>query len=152
VVERLTVVYVELVELTPRRVVDVLPAVAAVVGDGDAAVLTGPEAARLLRVYPERVEVYVLTPRDVAERAPAVHRHEELRGDGVDAVLVGRVYADVRVVEAARDDVGLLRDVAPRLAAVVRAPERPLLCLGDGVDHVRAGGRDRDADAADGLR
>src|SRR5215208_7146702 len=152
VVEGLTVVGVYLVELPPRDVVDVLPALAAVVGHGGAPVLTGPEAARLLLVDPERVEVDVLAPRDVAEGAPAVHRHEELRGDGVDAVLVRRVDADVRVVEAARDDVGLLRDVAPRLAAVVRAPERPLLRLRDGVDDVRRRRRDRDADSTDDLR
>src|SRR5688500_1162781 len=104
------VVGVHLVKLPPRDDVYELLRLVAVVGDGDAAVLARPDAARLLRVYPERVKVYVLAARDVAERAPAVNRHVEVRGDGVDAVLVRGVYADVRVVEAARDDGGLLRD------------------------------------------
>src|SRR5205807_5404839 len=117
VVERLPVVGVNLVELPCGEVVDDLPVLAAVHRDGDAAVLPLPHTLRVLRVEPEGVEVDVRAPADWSKCAPAVNGKKQSRGDGEDAVLVLRVNADVRVIEAARDDWGLLRDVMPRLSA-----------------------------------
>ena len=83
-----------------------------------------------------------------AEALPAVFRDADDRTEPVDPVGVGRVDADVRVVERPRRDVGVRVHLLPGEAAVVRATERVLLGLHEGVDHPRVGGRERDTDAS----
>src|SRR5258705_4791573 len=74
VIKRQTVVGVNLVKLAQRHVVNRFPGFAAVVADGNAAVLSYPDAFRVLRVLPKGVIVDVDFSSDRFERLAAVDR------------------------------------------------------------------------------
>ena len=72
VIERLTVVRMNLIKLAERNVVNGFPRFAAVVSDSDAAILPVPHSFRVLRIEPERVEVDVRAAGDRAKRLAAI--------------------------------------------------------------------------------
>src|SRR6202023_2576934 len=147
-------VHRDVVVLAERQVGGELPGVAAVVADAHAAVLAGDEVAPIVRIDPHGVIVAV----DVAgvaqgvERLGAVVGDPQAGGQAVDPVRPLRIDADVGVVE--RPLAGRLVGVGglPGAAAVLGAQHHVVAFrLHQGVDDARLGGRDGEADAAEGA-
>src|SRR6185369_12312896 len=124
---------------------------------GGAAVGRHTGAAVVRLDHPQRVvggdpEVVVVAVRG-ADRRPAlaaVLRLVELDVDDVDRVLVLGIGVDAAVVPGALAQVAALAHLLPGIAAVVRAEDPAVLGLGDGVEVLRVGGGDGDADDPQG--
>ena len=124
-VERHLHVHLDVVELGQRQVLDKAPAPSAVVREGDAAIVAQDHPARVVGIDPELVDVAV---DDVArdhggEGAARVLGHLHRSVQRIDAVLVGRMGADVRVIEGPGRDAGRIGDGPPAAAAIVRAQQ-----------------------------
>jgi hypothetical protein len=132
-------VHAHVVELRDGQVLRFPPAVAAVVGVPESAVVADDEVVCVVGVDPEVVEVAVRAARDVREALAAIVAHDEREVRLVNLVLVLRVDDEVGEVEGSPDHVLAAVELCPRLAAVVRAIE-PVLRddrLDGGVDDVR---------------
>ena len=145
---RKAVVGSEAVELGRRLVVLRAPARAAVERDRRTAVVPLDHPPRVVRVDPEVVVVPVPDP-PFLERLPAVRGAPRADVQDVHDVRVLRVGEDVRVVPGALDQLAVLGDAGPFLAAVVGPEEAPLLGLDEGEDPLGPRSRDGDADLPD---
>ena len=54
-----------------------------------------PHASRVLRIDPEGVKIAMSFSRDGLEVMATVERNEERGCDGVDAIFIGRVHANL---------------------------------------------------------
>ena len=118
---------------------------------GDAAVVHLPESRWIGRVDPHAVMIAVDVLREWAEGAATVDGDRELAGDGVHAVRVLRIHAQVGVVETATQRRRVITRLAPGLAEIVATPYVPFLRFSYRVHHVGARGRHLDSNAPQQL-
>ena len=148
VVERRGVVDADAVELRDRQVGLETPVLAAVKTLIHAAVTANEQVVGVARVDPERVIIHVaVLARHALERLPAIFGHVQERIQGVDPVHLARVADDLVVVLGAGRLV--VATLLPGLTTI-HGSEEPALVIGrldDGVDDVRIGGRDVQADS-----
>ena len=96
-------------------------------GNGEVVVVTvGPDAAqetlRIERVDPQGMMIAEHPAAGRAECPAAIGRHVECPAERVDAILVGGVDANLRVIEGAIVDAAVARHQGPMFAAIVRSP------------------------------
>ena len=148
-VERLAIVGVHLVELRQRKRLRKAPVGPHVVAHRDTAVVHLPHARRVQRIDPDAVVIAVDAARELRERAPTVDRLRQLAGNGVHAIGIHRIHAQLRVVEAAAERRRVVTRHLPVHAEIVTAPHEASARLGDGIDHVGAGWGDANAGTPD---
>ena len=106
-------------------------------------------AIAILGIEPDVMRV--AAHRDLLERFASIDGAPERRVGDVHLVAVVARDLDSDVVTGAADESAVIVHGAPVVAAVVRAPDRPLIRrLDEGVDPVRIGRGDRDVDLAEG--
>ena len=135
----------EVVELRRELVVDRRPGLAAVERHARPAVVALDHPLRVARVDPQLVVVAVRRGYPHEGLAP-VRRLPHVQVQHVAGVRVLRVGVYVGVVPRPLQQVAVVVDVLPRIAAVVRPVQPPLLGLDDRPDPPRLGGRGSDAD------
>src|SRR5205823_4944645 len=143
---RPVVVHGDVIELRRRLIVLRSPALAAIDGDGRAAVIAVDQAPGIARVYPQRVMIAVRR-RQQLEILAAVGGAKGARVEHVYGIECDRIGEDVRVVPGTLPEAVIGIDPHPAVATVVGTEHPALLRLDGGIDAVgvRAGHRHPDA-------
>ena len=150
-VERHLVVDLDVVELGERQVLHEAPVPPAVIREGNAAVVAQDHPARVVGVDPELVNVAVddRAGHHGGEGAAGVLRHRHRPVQRIDAVLVGGMGAQIRVVERPGRNAGRVGDGPPAAAAVIGAQQLAPLGLHQRVHHRGMLRRNRQPHAAE---
>jgi hypothetical protein len=143
---------VYLIELRQRDIGDHIPVFAAIQREGKPAVVAVPQHIRVRGVNPQRMVIDMHGLCHLVGGAPAVDGGAQLRRQEVEAVRVAGAHAHIRIVEPARDDIGLAGDALEGLTAIGGTEQRAVVRLGNHIDDVRVAGGDLDADAPHQLR
>src|SRR5256884_1415513 len=143
---RPVVVHGDVIELRRRLIVLRSPALAAIDGDGRAAVIAVDQPPGIARVYPQRVMITVRR-RQQLEILAAVGGAKGARVEHVYGIECDRIGEDVRVVPGTLPEAVIGIDPHPAVATVVGTEHPALLRLDGGIDAVgvRAGHRHPDA-------
>src|SRR3984893_10595235 len=140
------IVHDDVIELRRWLVVLLSPAVAAIDGNGRAAVITVDHAPGIARVYPQRVMITVRS-RQQLEILAAVAGAKCAGIQHVHGIERDRIREDVRVVPGTLPEAVIGIDPRPAAATVIGAEDSALLRLAGGIDEVgnRAGDGNTDA-------
>src|ERR1700730_7942346 len=140
------VVHGDVIELRGWLIVQLSPALAAIDGNGRAAVVAVDQAPGIARVYPQRVMITVRR-RQQLEIPAAVGGAKCAGVQHVHGIERDRIREDVRVVPCALPETVIGVDLRPALATVIGAEHSALLRLDRGIDAVgiRAGHGNPDA-------
>src|SRR5256884_3192492 len=134
---RPVVVHGDVIELRRRLIVLRSPALAAIDGDGRAAVIAVDQPPRIARVYPQRVMITVRR-RQQLEILAAVGGAKGARVEHVYGIECDRIGEDVRVVPGTLPEAVIGIDPHPAVATVVGTEHPALLRLDGGIDAVGA--------------
>ena len=138
---------IDVIKLRQGQILHKTPGLAPVAGDGQAPVVAVDHKIRIVGMDPPGVMVRVhLIPGDQGGKGPAavfaLRDHPEKI---VDAVFVGGIDINIRIIERAVADI-FLRDFPPFKAAVIGAVEGIFLRLYQSVDNCRIVAGDRQTD------
>ena len=145
-VEGLAEVRVNVIRLSDRQVVDILPRASLVVRDRDPTIVANPDPFWMEWIDPHGVIIDVDFGCDRPVGSSPIDRNKEGRRDGIDTVLILGIDSQICVIKPAGDDVGLSGDRLEVLPLVLGSKERSLFRLGDDIDDLRVGRSDLDAD------
>ena len=117
------VINVDMIELREWQILDESPGLTPVERERDPAIVSQDQSTTVRGVNPQFVDVPVNegARHDGTERSTLVLADGDPAVQGVDAVLVGGIDADVGVVEGPRRHAALVADRAPRRPAVIGA-------------------------------